>query len=68
MVKRCCAKYACRHAAAPPGWALCHQPATTQRLSTKTIVLIAFDRLPDGGKGLLRDTCARWVLKEMDQP
>jgi glutathione S-transferase len=33
-----------------------------------TIIIIAFERSPDGGKGLARDTRVRWALEEVGQP
>jgi glutathione S-transferase len=33
-----------------------------------TITITAFERSPDGGKGLARDTRLRWALEEVDQP
>jgi glutathione S-transferase len=33
-----------------------------------TIVITAFERSPDGGKGLARDTRVRWALEESGQP
>src|SRR3954454_15166950 len=33
-----------------------------------TIVITAFERSPDGGKDLARDTRVRWALEEVDQP
>jgi glutathione S-transferase len=33
-----------------------------------TVVITAFERSPDGGKGLARDTRARWALEEAGQP
>lgn len=33
-----------------------------------TIVITAFDRSPDGGRGLARDTRVRWALEETGQP
>ena len=33
-----------------------------------TIVITAFERSPDGGKGLARDTRGRWALEEVGQP
>jgi glutathione S-transferase len=33
-----------------------------------TIVITAFERSPDGGKGLARDTRVRWALEEAHQP
>jgi glutathione S-transferase len=33
-----------------------------------TIVITAFERSPDGGKGLARDTRVRWALEEAGRP
>ena len=33
-----------------------------------TITITAFERSPDGGKGLARDTRVRWVLEEVGRP
>src|SRR3954471_23128678 len=33
-----------------------------------TITITAFERSPDAGKGLARDTRARWALEEVGQP
>ncbi len=33
-----------------------------------TATITAFDRSPDGGKGLARDTRVRWALEEVGQP
>ena len=33
-----------------------------------TIIITAFERLPDGGKGLARDTRVRWALEEAGRP
>jgi glutathione S-transferase len=33
-----------------------------------TITITAFERSPDGGKGLARDTRVRWALEEAGQP
>ena len=33
-----------------------------------TITITAFERSPDGGKGLARDTRVRWALEEVNQP
>jgi glutathione S-transferase len=41
--------------------------APEERL-TMTIVITAFDRSPDGGMGLARDTRVRWALEEVGQP
>src|SRR5262249_14801779 len=36
--------------------------------SRMAIVITAFERSPDGGKGLARDTRVRWALEEVRQP
>ena len=33
-----------------------------------TVTITAFERSPDGGKGLARDTRVRWALEEAEQP
>lgn len=33
-----------------------------------TLTITAFERSPDGGKGLARDTRVRWALEEVNQP
>ena len=33
-----------------------------------TAVITAFERSPDGGTGLARDTRVRWALEEVGQP
>ena len=33
-----------------------------------TITITAFERSPDGGKGLARDTRVRWALEEVGHP
>jgi glutathione S-transferase len=33
-----------------------------------TATITAFERSPDGGKGLARDTRVRWALEEVGQP
>ena len=33
-----------------------------------TVTITAFDRSPDGGQGLSRDTRVRWALEEVDLP
>src|ERR1043165_8076294 len=33
-----------------------------------TIIITAFERSPDGGKGLARDTRVRWALEEAGRP
>ena len=35
---------------------------------TTTITITAFERSPDGGKGLARDTRVRWALEEVGRP
>src|ERR1700686_1950601 len=35
---------------------------------TMTITITAFERSPDGGRGLARDTHVRWALEEVGQP
>ena len=39
-----------------------------ERSLTMTITITAFERSPDGGKGLARDTRVRWALEEVGQP
>jgi glutathione S-transferase len=39
-----------------------------KRSLAMTIVITAFERSPDGGKGLARDTRVRWALEEAGQP
>jgi glutathione S-transferase len=38
------------------------------RNPTMTITITAFEKSPDGGKGLARDTRVRWALEEAGQP
>jgi glutathione S-transferase len=46
-----------------------HDPdRKTEAHVTMTIVISAFDRSPDGGMGLARDTRVRWALEEVGQP
>ena len=33
-----------------------------------TITITAFDRSPDGGKGLARDTRVRWIINGVLKP
>src|SRR5580698_512087 len=33
-----------------------------------TVTITAFERSPDGGRGLARDTRVRWALEEVAQP
>jgi glutathione S-transferase len=37
-------------------------------LKAMSVVITAFERSPDGGKGLARDTRVRWALEEVGQP
>jgi glutathione S-transferase len=39
-----------------------------RRSFTMTITITAFERSPDGGRGLARDTRVRWALEEVGQP
>src|SRR4051794_12183546 len=39
-----------------------------KRSLSMTITITAFERSPDGGKGLARDTRVRWALEEVGQP
>jgi glutathione S-transferase len=39
-----------------------------RRSVTMTVIITAFERSPDGGKGLARDTRVRWALEEVGQP
>jgi glutathione S-transferase len=39
-----------------------------RRNFTMTVTITAFERSPDGGKGLARDTRVRWALEEVGQP
>jgi len=39
-----------------------------RRSLTMTITITAFERSPDDGKGLARDTRVRWALEEVGQP
>src|SRR3954470_4283934 len=43
-----------------------HDPA--EKSLMMTIVITAFERSPDGGMGLARDTRVRWALEEVGQP
>jgi glutathione S-transferase len=42
--------------------------AFARRSTTMTITITAFERSPDGGKGLARDTRVRWALEEAGLP
>ena len=42
--------------------------AATKKCFTMTITITAFERSPDGGRGLARDTRVRWALEEVGQP
>jgi glutathione S-transferase len=41
---------------------------TARAASHDAIVITAFERSPDGGQGLARDTRVRWALEEVGQP
>src|SRR5712664_3424962 len=41
---------------------------SSRRSLTMTITITAFERSPDGGKGLARDTRVRWALEEVGLP
>jgi glutathione S-transferase len=43
-------------------------PYLARRSHTMPITITAFDRSPDGGRGLARDTRVRWALEEVGQP
>jgi glutathione S-transferase len=51
---------------AHPGAILTHQSHYLERPMTP--IITAFERSPDGGKGLARDTRVRWALEEVGQP
>jgi glutathione S-transferase len=42
--------------------------ASPRRSLAMTVTITAFERSPDGGKGLARDTRIRWALEEAGQP
>jgi|SRR6187402_3938899 len=44
-----------------------HGPKAVQETLKMTITITAFERSPDGGKGLARDTRVRWALEEAGQ-
>src|SRR4051812_22188221 len=51
------------------GPSLCaHDPDPDTRRSFVTVVITAWDKSPDGGLGLARDTRVRWALEEVGQP
>jgi glutathione S-transferase len=43
-------------------------PETSSSQASPSIVITAFERSPDGGMGLARDTRVRWALEEVGQP
>lgn len=45
-----------------PSW------TASKETDAMTITITAFERSPDGGKGLARDTRVRWALEEVGQP
>jgi uncharacterized protein YycO len=44
------------------------EPRVNAGSFTMTIIITAFERSPDGGQGLARDTRVRWALEEVGQP
>jgi glutathione S-transferase len=42
--------------------------SSAKRTLTRSITITAFERSPDGGKGLARDTRVRWALEEAGLP
>jgi glutathione S-transferase len=46
----------------------CTEPQRNDRSAPMTPTITAFERSPDGGKGLSRDTRVRWALEEVGQP
>jgi glutathione S-transferase len=42
--------------------------SSPRRNLAMTVTITAFERSPDGGKGLARDTRVRWALEEVGQP
>src|SRR3954447_9697044 len=52
----------------PPSPCLHDPDREPQERPTMTIVITAFERSPDGGMGLARDTRVRWALEEVGQP
>ena len=40
----------------------------TEKITVETPTITAFERSPDGGKGLARDMPVRWALEEVGQP
>jgi glutathione S-transferase len=53
-----------------PKWveSLCACRCRETRRLTMTVIITAFERSPDGGMGLARDTRVRWALEEVGQP
>src|SRR6187399_2367708 len=43
-------------------------PSKSQEIFRMSITITAFERSPDGGKGLARDTRVRWALEEAGLP
>src|ERR1700727_2493813 len=52
-----------------PRWvgSLCVYRYRKARRVTMTVIITAFERSPDGGAGLARDTRVRWALEEVGQ-
>ena len=49
-------------------FSLCSHGTGRLQVLKSTITITAFERSPDGGKGLARDTRVRWALEEVGQP
>src|SRR5215468_8558760 len=53
-----------RSTASPPACAT----AARRKIAAMPPIITAFERSPDGGRGLARDTRVRWALEEVGQP
>jgi glutathione S-transferase len=49
-------------------WVAAATDDVSEEILSMTITITAFERSPDGGKGLSRDTRVRWALEEVGQP
>src|ERR1700749_2560694 len=52
----------------PSAMSFRRRSSLSRMTAATTIVITAFERSPDGGTGLARDTRVRWALEEVDQP
>src|ERR1700749_1798926 len=52
----------------PSAMSFRRRSSLSRMTAATTIVITAFDRSPDGGAGLARDTRVRWALEEVGQP